>query len=1199
MLRPFVLLAGLTGGVAIGALAAATVTITNDDIAGVDVTPVLGLSTTEAGGTASIKVKLRTQPSANVTINLASDNPSEGTLDKTSLTFTPADWNVDQTVTITGVDDLIDDGNVAYTIVLSPAVSTDAYYNGLDPTDVAVTNTNNDTASILVSPTSGLVTTEAGGTASFQVRLASQPTAPVTIGLTSSRPTEGTIDRASLTFTAANWNVDQTVTITGVDDFIDDDNVAYTIVTAAATSADAKYNGKDGADVSVTNNDDDTAFIRVTPTSGLSTTEAGGTAQFTVQLDSQPTANVTIGLGSSKPTEGTPSASSLVFTPANWNVKQTVTITGVNDFVDDGDVAYTIVTAAATSSDAKYSGRNADDVAVVNVDDDVAGYTFSRTSGLVTTEAGGTDTFTVRLTSQPASNVTISFASSDPTEGTVAPASVTFTTANWATPRLVTLTGVNDSIVDGSIVYTIVTTVTSTDAQYAAIDPPDVSATNSDDDSAGVSVTSATALTTAESGTSVTLRVRLNTQPTADVTIPVSSSDLTEGTVDRSSLTFTPANWNVEQLIVVTGVDDPIDDGDAAYSVILGAITSGDAGYAGINPSDVNLVNTNDDHAGIVVTPQTGLLTSEAGLAASFTVRLNAQPTADVTIAIHSSNTAEGMTDKASLTFTPANWATPQTVTITGVDDFVKDGDVAYTIVTDPAASADAAYQGLNPSDVAVVNADNDTPGVVFTPNTGLVTTEAGGKATFQVRLNTQPTADVSFNLSSTNNAEGILSTTTLTFTPGNWNVGQVVTITGVDDGIDDGDAPYLIVTSPATSADASYNGFNPIDLSVVNVDDDTAGLIVSPTTGLVTTEAGGAVVVTVRLALAPTANVTIPVSSSKPTEGRTSVALLTFTPANWNVAQTITLTGVDDLIDDGDTPYQLVLGALSSADTGYNGYDPADLAVVNLDDDAAGVFVAPTSGLVTSEAGGITGFAVKLTSQPLAPVSIALASNRPTEGTLSTSTLIFTPQNWATPQVVLIFGVNDNVNDGDTPYVIVTSPAVSTDPRYNGVDAADVNVVNKKLDLPPPVTVTSVRLVTARVGRQNVTTVVLTFSDAIDSTRAQQLANYKLAAAGRDRRYDTRDDVITRFRSASYNATARTVTLTPVNRTIALTSPLQLRVIAGGLTDTLGRALDGNHDGAPGGDATAIVSRGGVRINRLATSTPSGPVAAFLRRAR
>ena len=112
----------------------------------------------------------------------------------------------------------------------------------------------------------------------------------------------------------------------------------------------------------------DTKGIIVTPTSGLTTTEAGGTATFTVVLNSQPTADVSIGTTSDKTAEGTVNKPSLTFTPAKWNIPQTVTVTGVEDFVIDGNAAYNIVTAAATSTDTIYSGVNANDVAVTNTD---------------------------------------------------------------------------------------------------------------------------------------------------------------------------------------------------------------------------------------------------------------------------------------------------------------------------------------------------------------------------------------------------------------------------------------------------------------------------------------------------------------------------------------------------------------------------------------------------------------------------------------------------------------------------------------------------------------------------------------------------------------------------------------------------------------------------------------------------------------
>src|SRR5439155_1218302 len=145
------------------------------------------------------------------------------------------------------------------------------------------------------------------------------------------------------------------------------------IVTASATSTDPDYNNQNAADVSVTNTDNDVAGITVNPTSGLTTTEAGGTATFTVVLTSQPTANVSIGLSSSDLTEGTVAPASLTFTTANWNVAQPVTVNGAQHPFPTRHTSDLIVTASATSTDPDYNNQNAADVSVTNTDNDVAG----------------------------------------------------------------------------------------------------------------------------------------------------------------------------------------------------------------------------------------------------------------------------------------------------------------------------------------------------------------------------------------------------------------------------------------------------------------------------------------------------------------------------------------------------------------------------------------------------------------------------------------------------------------------------------------------------------------------------------------------------------------------------------------------------------------------------------------------------------
>ena len=131
------------------------------------------------------------------------------------------------------------------------------------------------------------------------------------------------------------------------------------------------------------------------------------------------------------------------------------------------------------------------------------------------------------------------------------------------------------------------------------------------------------------------------------------------------------------------------------------------------------------------------------------------------------------------------------------------------------------------------------------------------------------------------------------------------------------------------------------------------------------TTEAGGGTTFTVKLARRPLADVLIPMSSSDISEGAVSPASLTFTTDNWNVDQTVTVTGVDDDIQDGNQSYQTDLGLTTSADTDYNGITVGTVSITNIDDDNAGFHLSAVNGN-TSEYGGTATFTVKLTSQPL-----------------------------------------------------------------------------------------------------------------------------------------------------------------------------------------------------------------------------------------
>lgn len=131
-----------------------------------------------------------------------------------------------------------------------------------------------------------------------------------------------------------------------------------------------------------------------------------------------------------------------------------------------------------------------------------------------------------------------------------------------------------------------------------------------------------------------------------------------------------------------------------------------------------NTAARSSDHDGIVayigaapalvVTPTSGLLVDESGTTATIQVSLSAAPSADVTVSVSSSDTGEATVDPASLTFTSGNFDTPQTVTVTGVDDSAVDGNQPFTI-TVSAASGDACFNSLEPVAVEGTNNEGDT----------------------------------------------------------------------------------------------------------------------------------------------------------------------------------------------------------------------------------------------------------------------------------------------------------------------------------------------------------------------------------------------------------------------------------------------------------------------------------------------------------
>ena len=330
--------------------------------------------TSEDGTTDSFDIVLNTQPLTDVVIDITGLDVTEGSLDKTQLTFTNSDWNNAQTVTVTGQDDDLIDDDITYTLTLTvDDASSDDSYDGKSAI-VTVTNTDNDIAEISTTLSGASNETSEDGTSdSFDIVLNTQPLTDVVIDITGVDATEGSLDITQVTFTNANWNTTQTITVTGVNDDLSDGDITYTLtLTVDDVSSDDSYDGK-STTVTVINTDNDVAGITATLSGDSNETSEDGTSDsFDIVLNAQPLTDVIIDITGLDETEGILDIAEVTFTSINWNVPQTITVTGADDNDVDGDISYVLdLEVNDSQSDDSYDGLSVS-VDVTNIDNDEA-----------------------------------------------------------------------------------------------------------------------------------------------------------------------------------------------------------------------------------------------------------------------------------------------------------------------------------------------------------------------------------------------------------------------------------------------------------------------------------------------------------------------------------------------------------------------------------------------------------------------------------------------------------------------------------------------------------------------------------------------------------------------------------------------------------------------------------------------------------
>ena len=1119
-----------------------------------DETPAITLSTTTLTvpeqTTASYTVRLATEPvggNATVDITGAADGLSAS---PTRLIFTTGNWNTQRTVRVTAANDLDGDNE---TVTFTHAAS-GADYGSVPTAALVATSTDNDTPSLQVTPTT--LEVDENGSGRYRIRLNTQPSATVTVTVSGASgavtvdtaATSG--DQNTLTFTTTTWSALQTVTVSAGDD----GNAVNEMLTLSHAASGGDY-GALGAgarpSVQLTVDDDDMAGIVIDADPNTPNDQAGPLAlaelstasnnsvDYTLRLWSEPTQDATVTITSNDAavtvddTDGDSLngvQNTLTFTSSNWNTPRTVTLTAAED--DDGvGESATITHTATTATSSEYTNLSAT-LTANTTDDDAPSFVFDADPDTANDQSGplalnelsssttNSDDYTVRLYTQPTRTVTATIASNTPSVTVdTAPANgnqntLTFTSSNWNTPRTVTLTAQQD---DNGFDETATITHrarTTPNSEYTNVDGT-FTATTTDDETPAITL-SASTLTVPEQN-SATYTVRLATEPVggnATVTITGAADGIA---ANPTRLVFTARNWNTARQVRVSAAND----NDSTNEVVTLSHAASGADYGSVPTAAIVVTATDDDTPSLNVSPTR--LTVRENRTATYTMRLNTQPSAAVTVSV-SGTTAEVTVDETALTFTTTNWNATRTVTVSAADD---DNATDETVNLLHAATG-GDYTGLalaSRPGVEVSVDDDDMPALVIDPdpNAGpLALNEMSGHADnamdYTVRLATQPTAQVEVAVSSDDRAVSVDNdatprTRTLTFTTTNWATAQAVTATAAEDD----DASNETVTITHTASGGDYEDVSA-RLGATTVDDDEQAIAVAAGALVASGVAeGGAATYTVRLETEPEGAARVSVAA----EGPVSVDLdrnqagvqrwLRFDAANWNTPRTALVRGLEDA--DAASGTAMLRHTGSGAD--YGRAPAVDVSFAVTDDDTPRVLADATT--VEANEGSTAGYSVTLAAAPTGgTVEVTPTSSDEAVATVSPTTLRFTASNWNAPQRVTVRGVSDGAanithpttgadyGSAPTPTVSATvrdedAPGVRVEPTLLRMEEGGTAGYRVRLNTEPAADVTVTATsgsseLTLQDGAQQAGALTLTFTtgnwNAEQQVRAQSIAD-------------------------------------------------------------------------------------------------------------
>lgn len=630
-------------------------------------------------------------------------------------------------------------------------------------------------------------------------------------------------------------------------------------------------------------------------------------------------------------------------------------------------------------------------------------------------EGGAPDSFDVVLNLMPDTDVVLDIVSANPLSAAVSLATITFTNANWNTPQTININAPQDANYENEIsAITISVNDALSDNDWDAVANEVFNAFVIDDEFASFTIDAVSNPLLINEGDTDSFSVVLDSEPENVVTLDVFTDDPSVADVSVATLTFTNADWDTPQFVDVETFQDP--DYFDGYTFVTVAVNAGDSdpGWDSANEQYLD-IGVLDDEIGPEIVFSNITLPAEVdeGDSITFDVALSQQPASDVVLNLYSGDPLLTDVSPLTLTFTDSDWNIPQTVTVDALEDadFSNNSDIIYTEVD--SGLSDPDWDSVsNFLDIDII--DNDVPQIIVTNNTIPGSFAEGSSASFDIELGIQPTTDVVLDLSSDFPGALDLSPITLTFTNGNWDTPQTVTVDALQDANALSEDATISIEVNAAASDDAWDATPPVTLPVNLVDDETAGVNITGISSPATLAEGTTTPFDIVLTAEPDTDVVLTLSSSIPGAANISSPSLTFTNGNWNIPQSVSINLPEDANTDDEAVNITIAVNVGLSDAAYS-VVAAQQILVNTDDNDTPP-APPSGGGGGGGAGGGFGQPASSGGNPTTPSQPTTPQNptNPTE-----------PQTPTTPETPTQPPVEPTV-----PPVTPTEPQQPTTPQ-------------------------------------------------------------------------------------------------------------------------------------------------------------------------